>query len=210
MGISRFSAALAILPALSASLHAQSSLEITSPASGTVVYPGHVVGVTVSASGPPLENVTVIGSDPIGFTKILNAPPYQFDVEIPARITPGQYRLSAMGTSHSSPPANFAPILSEPITIDVERPDLPVKITADSRQLGLNVGDRMPIRVYGTFTDGSVVDMSKSTQTTFVSQAPGIATVTGEGLVTAVAPGSTAIVIARFGSAGDDHRFERR
>jgi hypothetical protein len=183
-------APLVILPALVAALEAQSTLEITSPANGTVVYPGHVLGVTVSVSGPPLENVTVIGWDPIGFTKILNAQPYQFDVEIPAKMTPGPYLLTAMGTSHSGPPVD-----SEPITIDVERPDQPVKITANHPQLGLNVGDRLGIQVTGTYADGSVVDLSKSTQTTFVSQAPAIATVTAEGLVTAVAPGSTAIVI---------------
>jgi hypothetical protein len=34
-----------------------------------VVNPGHVIGVTVSSSGPPFSAVTIIGRDPIGFSQ---------------------------------------------------------------------------------------------------------------------------------------------
>jgi Bacterial Ig-like domain (group 2) len=62
-------------------------------------------------------------------------------------------------------------------------------------QLELRIGGQVPIRVLGTYSDGSVVDLSKSSQTSFVSQSPGIATVSAGGSVTGVAPGSTTIVV---------------
>jgi hypothetical protein len=190
MEIGRRCGALGILAALGASLQAQSVLEITSPEDGTVVHPGHVVGVTVSARGALVKDVAIIGWDPIGFSRVLTSPPYQFDIEIPMKTTPGKYLLTAVGNAESG-----ALVQSESIMIDVERPDLPQKIAAGSRQLDLTVGDQLPIGVTGTYADGSIVYLDKSTQTTFASQNSAVATVANEGLVTAVAPGSTAIVI---------------
>lgn len=184
----RWCVALALLPGWSALL-AQSALQITSPADGTVVNPGHVIGVTVSDPGEPLKNVAIVGWNPIGISRILQAPPYQFDMEIPMEITPGKYLLTAVGTSKSGP------VDSQPVSIDVERPDLPDTISTDFKQLGMNVGDKLPISVVGTYADGSDIDLNKSSQTTFRSQSPAIATVTSEGVVTALSPGSTQIVI---------------
>jgi len=189
MDIARLCAALGVVASLGASLQAQ-VLEISSPENGTVVNPGHVVGVTVSATGALVTDVAIIGWDPIGFSRVLTSPPYLFDIEIPLTITPGKYQLTAMGKAESG-----ALIQSEPVMIDVERPDLPQKIAAGLRQLDLTVGAQLPISVTGTYADGSIVDLDKSTQTTFVSQNPAVATVTDEGFVTAVAPGSTEIVI---------------
>lgn len=183
-------AAFVMILALTGMLEAQGTLEITSPEEGTVVNPGHVVGVTVSSPGVLVTDVAVMGWDPIPTSKMLASPPYQFDIEIPAQITPGRYLLTALGKTNSG-----QLIESEPLSIDVERPDLPQKIAANFRQLDLIVGDQVHIGVQGTYADGSVVDLSKSTQTAFTSQSPAIATVTPEGLVTAVAPGSTQVVV---------------
>ncbi len=62
--------------------------------------------------------------------------------------------------------------------------------------LELAVGHDMPVRVYGTYGDGAIVDLSQSTQTAYTSQNPNIATVVA-GVVTAIAPGSTTIVVHR-------------
>jgi len=189
-GSRRFTWMLMVLPALCRLSPAQSTLEITSPENGTLVYTGHVLGVTVTASGAPPENVVLIGTDPIGISKLLTAPPYVFDVEIPETITPGPYQLTAASISKSGPLVG-----SQPITIDVEREDQPQKITTNWKQLRFNVGDQSGIGVTGTYADGSMVDLSRSSRTTYATQNPAIATVTKEGFVTAIAPGATEIVI---------------
>ena len=66
---------------------------------------------------------------------------------------------------------------------------MPQKVTADVSQLELGIGDQIPIQVLGTYGDGSIVDLSKSKQTTYAAQNTGIATVTSEGLITGLAPG---------------------
>jgi hypothetical protein len=189
-GIPQAWARVGIWAALCASLSAQNRLEITSPRDGTVVAPGHVIGVAVSAPGALVTDVAIVGWDPIGFSGALASPPFQFDIEIPARITPGKYLLTAVGKAESG-----ALVESEPVMIDVERPDLPQKIMTSWRQLDLTVGEQLSIGVTGSYADGSIVDLDKSTQITFASQNPKVATVTNEGFVTAVAAGSTEIVI---------------
>jgi hypothetical protein len=190
MGVLRACAALGMLAALSGWTEAQSTLEITSPANGTVVNPGHIIGVTVLAAGVPFELVGIAGQDPIGFGQARREPPYQFDIEIPQKTTPGEYTLTAVGK-----PVSGEMLFSRPISIDVERPDARAKITINHRQLGMQIGWDLPLDVYGTYADGSEVNLTKSRQTTYVSESPAIATVSSEGLVKAISPGSTEIVI---------------
>ncbi len=121
---------------------------------------------------------------------VLTAPPYRFSITIPARIRPGLYTLTAEGVSATSPI-----VASDRIFIDVERPDSPQKITADFRSAELSVGMWSEIQVRGTYLYGSVLDLSRSTRTQYVSQSPDIATVTNEGLVTGVSPGSTRVLV---------------
>jgi len=189
MGASRYCAALAILCTPAAWLKAQTTLEITSPASGTVVNPGHVIGVTVRASGGPFELVSIAG-EPIGFSQPRKEPPYQFDIEIPEKTIPGEYGLTAIGK-----PAAGDAVFSQPIAIDVERPDEPRKITTNFRLLNMRVGEDLPIDVYGAYADGSEVNLTKSRQTTYFSESPAIVTVSREGRVKSIAPGTTRIVI---------------
>ncbi len=180
------------IAAVSGNLFAQSTLRITYPEDRRVVHPGETVVVNVLASGKPFLGVAIIGADPIGFApQILKNPPYQGSVTIPTRITPGLYTLSAAGRTE----LDSKLISSDPVYIDVERPDSPESISTGSSRLELDIGSSLPIHVYGKYHDGSIADLTKSTQTSYVSQSLSIATVTREGWVTAVAPGSTEIVI---------------
>jgi hypothetical protein len=61
-------------------LSAQATLQITSPANGTVAAPGQSVTVNVAATGEALAGVYVAGGGPIGSSAALAAPPYQFSV----------------------------------------------------------------------------------------------------------------------------------
>ena len=85
-GLVRLFALVVLLYASGSSLRAQ-TLQITSPAGGTIVNPGQVVTVTVTASSA-FQEVIVVGGDPIGFSDSLASPPYQFSIHIPPEIRP--------------------------------------------------------------------------------------------------------------------------
>ena len=170
-------------------LPAQVVLQITSPTNGAIVNPGQTMMVDVSVAGIVLAATRITAQDPIKSAQVLIAPPYQFSITIPTKIRPGPYTLVAEGSSVSS-----AVPSSDPILIDVERTDSPQSIATGSL-LELTIGEHSPVRVDGIYSDGSVVDLSRSTQTTYDTDPAGIASVTREGLVTGLAGGSTTIVI---------------
>jgi len=189
-------ASLGILVATGVSVQAQNSapaqatLQIITPAAGTVVNPGQTIVVYVSTSGSPFGGVSLAAPElQITSTLILNAPPYQFSLGIPSRTTPGPYTIKALGMGSGSP------IFSNPVMIDVERADSPRSIAIDSALLQMSIGDKTSIRVFGTYSDGSVVDLSSSIRTKYELTSADVTSVSSEGLVTAVAPGSTTIVV---------------
>jgi uncharacterized protein YjdB len=51
------------------------------------------------------------------------------------------------------------------------------------------------VRVLGAFGDGSQEALTKSSKTTYTSANPNVATVSADGLVTAVGPGKTSIQV---------------
>ena len=111
-------------------------------------------------------------------------------MQIPPHITPGPHRLVAMGVTGPG-----QGVFTDRITIDVERTDYPLALRIEPSVLGrMRVGDKVPLRVIGTFLDGPL-DLTRSSQTTYVSQSPNIATVDKQGWVTAVSPGTTKIVV---------------
>ncbi len=180
------------LCALILSVHAQATLQITTPTPGTIVSPGETFAVYVTASGGPFLALAIIAYDPIGGggSQLLTAPPYQFAMTIPPATTPGLYPLSAFGKTSTG---TF--VDSEPIMIDVERADSPRTITPDLTQLGMAVGDRDVILLTGTYADGSQVYLHKSTQTRWILSSPGIVAVGPQGQITALRVGSVALTI---------------
>jgi hypothetical protein len=166
------------------------SLQITSPAQGAVVNPGQTVTVTVTTSGTVFSGVLVMGDDPLDACEALAGPPFQCSIQIPIDIDPGTYTLTASGATSSNNSYD-----SDPVSIDVERPDSPTSIATEPAALTFHIGDKGSLRVIGTYSDGSSVDLSNSTQTTYESESPDIVTVGPGNLVTAVGAGSTQIVI---------------
>src|SRR5271163_1711212 len=81
------------------------------------------------------------------------------------------------------------------ISVDVERSDSPQSVIVDPSQIELPIGAQLPFSVTGYYTDGSIVDLSKSTQTTYQSQNPVVATVSADGVVIGIAPGSTQVTV---------------
>src|SRR5580658_5026713 len=103
---------LSILPPA----HAQPAIQITAPASGTVVSPGATLIVSVALrSGVSVSQIIIVGENPIGFSEALAAAPFQFPVTIPTSINAGLYHLTADATG-----AEGQDLQSAPIMIDVE------------------------------------------------------------------------------------------
>ena len=130
------------------SLAAQ-SLQITSPASGTVANPGQTLTVSVAASGGTFQQVYILGQDPIPISQPLSSPPYQFTIQVPTNIRPDRYTLTAGG--FTSPGQGFD---SDPIDIDIERPDNPISIRVEPSILELTPGETGGLRIIGLFNDG--------------------------------------------------------
>ena len=159
-----------------------------------MVNPGQAVQVSVAASGA-FQDVLVIGTYPIGASAVLTAPPYQFSVQIPSNTPPDQYWLTAEGVIATGQGAS-----SPSIQILVERQDNPVSLSAQPGVLDFQLaGDQCPLIVVGTFPDGSLVDVTNSSYISYQSDTPAVATVDGDGHVTAVAPGSANITATYAG-----------
>ena len=173
---------------LASGIRAQGSLQITNPASGTTLSPGQTVVVDVTASGGPFNGIMIVAPEDINVDTVLSSPPYEFSFTIPSQVTPGLTTIGALGLSASGP-------VTTEIQVDIERPDSPQTITTDTSQLELAVGDSVPVQVFGTYADGTMLRLTNSTQTTYLSQAPSVAGVSPYGIVTAVAPGSTQIIV---------------
>lgn len=173
-----------------ASLVSAQKLQITSPASGTVANPGQTLTVTVAASGGTFKGVAVIGENPIGMSEFLTSPPYQFTIPIPGAISPRTYSLTALGSLASGQLAN-----SDPITIDVERADAPVRLDANLSKLTEAIGNTSYLRPSATFEDGRTLDVTESSLVTYSSDTPTVAAVDKVGRVTSAGSGSAHIVV---------------
>jgi hypothetical protein len=171
-------------------------LQITSPADGTVVHPGETVTVVVTPNpGATFIGVLVQGS--IGASKLVKTPPYQLSLPIPQKIAAGTYSIFALGTRSGQNAGT-----SHPIKLDVE-PSLPVTaIRLDSKAITFkHAGDKIPVSVWGTFSDGSTMNITQSSGITYTTGDSTIATVDKRGVVTAVGHGSMSAtpMVATYG-----------
>lgn len=165
-------------------------LQITSPIDGTIVNPGQVVTVSVtSPASASFSGLAVIGEKPIGFSNVQTSVPAQFSLTIPTDINCGPHALTAVGTTTSGQNAG-----STPVQVDVERPDMPTAINPQIPQLSFKaLGEQFPLVLLGTFSDGSILDVTESSYVTYSSGNTAIATVDANGMVTGGSPGSTSI-----------------
>jgi hypothetical protein len=176
-------------------------IAITAPADGTVVNPGQTITVTVtSPAGLQIDVVSLNGSAPFGPVGFAEAVPAQFTVDIPADIALKRYRLTADARTSTGVE------VSATITIDVERPDAPVRIDTRPRQIIFGApGEDFPVMLKGEFESNVSFDVTESSNVTYVSSDPAIATVDARGMVSAIAPG-TAEVTATYGPANEGRR----
>lgn len=167
----------------------QPQLAITSPADGTVVNPGQMITVAVtSPAGLTFTSVGVIGTDPFWMSDLADSVPAQSPYTVPTQIACGSYLFTAHALR-----ASGQTVQSDSISIDVERPDLPLQLTANIPVLFMDSGTTFPLSLSGNFSDGSVFDVSGSSYMSYGSNNISAATVDGNGVVTAVATGTGTI-----------------
>jgi hypothetical protein len=171
----------------------QPALRITSPLSGAVITAGQTITITVSAD-PSVRVAGVLTDGP--FPDLQPGPSQnEFLQKIPPTIPPGTYRLTAIGLTSTGD------LESSPVPIDIEPAD-PNSITASSPVFNFTaIGHKLPIEVKGHYTDGSTLDLTKSSRISFISKDPQVAIVDSTGMVKAVGLGQTSILIRYEGSA---------
>jgi hypothetical protein len=179
-----------VLASAAAPCFAQSNLlQITSPPSGTVVYPNQTVVISVNAD-PSVSNVAILGDDPLGFSQTTNGQSLQFQLTIPSNTTIGAYNVNAVGTG-----SNGLLVTSPPMSLQV---DSQQSASISGTQPGVlrfsAAGQTVPLHVIGSVA-GSQLDITHSLQMSYSSENSQIATVDGNGIVTAVALGSTHIIL---------------
>jgi trimeric autotransporter adhesin len=168
-------------------------LSITSPTDGTVitvpVSSGQTtITITVSAD-PSIQNIAVLTENPLPDPKPSSAS-NQFTLTIPNTIAPGAYHLTAVGENTAGA------VQSVPIAIHVERQGTPRVLTAGPESIQFQaIGDTVSIIVTGTYSDGAVLDVTRSSMTSYTSSNTNVATVNSSGTVTAVGPGSADIIV---------------
>jgi hypothetical protein len=180
----------------------QSPLRILSPVSGLVVQPGQTVTINVAADAS-VQKLILTALRPLGMGQLGmgnasgavaqgrgEANPIPFLLTIPNTIRPGIYHVTAIGVTPTGT------VESDPLALDVERTDNPIRIWAEPSSIQFaHVGDRIPLRVLGEFADGSQNDLTRSSKTKFTSADTSVASVTSDGMVTAVAEGKASILM---------------
>jgi hypothetical protein len=173
------------------------SLRIVSPSPGAVIPSGKTLVVEVEAAGGAFRAVVLLGRLPVHGAFALTAPPYRFEIPIPADADSRMYFLVAGGTTVSG-----ERVESDEIEIHVERPDPAVRVRNEASTISLrHVGDQRNLSVTGTYADGSEVTLSYSSLTSYRSDNPSVATVDSMGLVIAAGPGSARITIRNAGKS---------
>jgi hypothetical protein len=192
-------------------LIAQPTLRIIRPAEGAIINAGQALAVTVEASpANAFQGVFIIGADPIGFSQMLERPPYQFSLPIRRDITPRRdgYTITAQGILAPGQGAS-----SDPVTIHLERADIPINLVPGDDGLNLGfypsstsgnvyrslhlskVGWAEMIYVMGIFPGQKQVDLSQSSYLKYSSDNPRVAKVDDKGTVLATGIGSARITI---------------
>ena len=163
---------------------------ITSPSNGTLYAPGATINVTATVTGGSVLGVKVAGAD-MGVSPYQLTAPYSLSLIVPSNVV-GPRNIVALGLI-----AKETAVFSAPVTIDIEPSAAPTAISFGQSLVSFGyVGEQRKLRVDATFSDGSVLDITKSTQLTFTSGNTGLVSVDSTGLMTGLAPGNTTITAA--------------
>jgi len=175
---------------------AAAPLTITSPINGASVTSGQSLVITVTvASGTYPHGIAVIGQHPLGVTGLqaVAGSTLRFTLAIPANTPPGSYNLTAMSVDSKG-----VLVPSAPVSVIVERADLPTMLATDPLIFFAYVGQTLPWTIFSTFAGGVQTDVTQSTLLNIDSGNTRVAIVE-HGLVKAMGSGKTNINV-RYGS----------
>lgn len=173
-------------------------IRVVSPQAGATFEPGAPVTVVVEPEGPtPFREVVIIAK---GVGQRALASPFQFTFPAPQELGPKQFGVFAQDQRRKE-------FLLE-LTYHVETATPVTSLQVRSSTVGQPPSVDLiagvleeRIRVDGTFADGATRDISKSREIQYISSSPQVATVTADGLVEAVDPGTTTITVTYKGTS---------
>ena len=174
------------------------TIKIVSPASGVVVHPGQTVEIEIAVTGPySLVGISESLGVLIGPHTSLNLAPYIFRVQIPVRINPQPYTITAelydLGGRINST------VATDRITLDVEPSAPPRKLSFNPGiPLILPVEGAIDLYGKGTFDGLDELSIDRSTLTTYSAEPSGIVSV-AFGQVRALAPGTAKVTVRHQG-----------
>jgi hypothetical protein len=183
-------------------------ISIVSPADGTIVRPGEILHIDVSVPAGKTVRVMAISSS-LGDSEARESPPWSFTLTIPKQggvsgggPLLGKHPIYAMVAMPGHEPADDLSI-----TVDVERPDMPVELWTEESDIHLVAfGQEHYLNVTGVFPDGIRLKLNESCCLSFSSSDPKVATVTDHGAVTAIGPGDAVITTTYRQGESNDNR----
>jgi hypothetical protein len=159
--------------------------------SGATVTSGRSITVTVTvASGIYPHGVGLFTKDPLEGADLQQVvgSTLHFTISIPTYTTPGPYPLFAVSVNAAGVEVNSAPI-----TVNVERADMPTALSVDPFSLTLRfIGDSLPFTVWGKFAAGLQTDVTQSSYLIVTSENPRVAAVQND-IISAAGSGQTNI-----------------
>lgn len=164
-------------------------LQITAPANGTIVSPGQTLPVTVTSS--TLKDAQFAIVSPLGMGPLVSLVPGRTTLVVPRDAACRRYQVTAFGVIPSG-----QNVMSRPIEIDVERPDMPVAVSEqnDSREFNFQGrGESDRLTMLARFADGQVFDVTESSYLEYSSSDVRVATVDQYGLITAMGIGEATV-----------------
>ena len=168
-------------------------VSITSPTNGSIYAPGSTINVTATVTGGVVIGVKV-GAQDMGMTAYQLTAPYTLSLPVPSKVI-GPRNLVAVGLI-----ANETIVISPPVSVDIEPSSTPTAINFQQSLVAFGyAGQQQRVGVTATFADGSTLDITKSTQLTFASGNPGVASVDSTGLMTGLAPGTGSVTASYQG-----------
>jgi hypothetical protein len=179
---------LSVVVLVSAAHAQQPLLQITYPFNGSLFQEGQTYTITLSVD-PSVTDVSVFAQYPLP-QPLPTSNPTQFTLTLPMNIAPGPYSIGAIGVTANGD------VESGPVQPDIERPDDPIQIQSEPLTLSFSsLGQQLPVRTLGTFSDGSVLDVSNSSSTFGTPDNSQVVAMTGRSIVGALAAGQTTMMM---------------
>ncbi|MFQ5656768.1 MAG: Ig-like domain-containing protein [Candidatus Methylomirabilales bacterium] len=168
------------------------AIRVVSPPDGSTFEPGASVTVAVEPEGPtPLQEVVIVTKGIVGGAQ---SAPFEITFLAPQELGPKLLAVFARDQNSNDFTKELTYTIETPTP--VESIEVRSTIVGQPASVDLIAGvTEQVLSVEGTFTDGMNRDITKSSETTYTSSNPQVATVSTEGFVEAVDNGTATITV---------------